>query len=106
MQVPQTIAEATVSLTTNPYIFLIFINIILFLAGMFMETNAAVLLLSPLLFPSVMALGIDPVHFGIILVTNIEIGLITPPMAATSMFQPGSTDQTLWRCGRTHGSFW
>jgi tripartite ATP-independent transporter DctM subunit len=82
MQVPQTIADATVHLTTNPYIFLVFVNIILFLAGMFMETNAAVLLLSPLLFPAATALGIDPVHFGIILVTNIEIGLITPPMAA------------------------
>ena len=82
MQVPQVIAEATVRLTTNPYIFLFFVNIILFLAGMFMETNAAVLLLSPLLFPAAMALGIDPVHFGIVLVTNIEIGLITPPMAA------------------------
>jgi tripartite ATP-independent transporter DctM subunit len=82
MQIPQIIAEITINLTASPYVFLLFVNIILFLAGMFMETNAAVLLLSPLLFPAAMALGIDPVHFGIVLVTNIEIGLITPPMAA------------------------
>ena len=82
MQVPQFIADFTVGLTDNKYFFLIFINILLFLVGMFMETNAAVLLMSPLLFPAAMAMGIDPVHFGIILVTNIEIGLITPPMAA------------------------
>ncbi len=82
MQVPQFIAECTVGLTDNKYLFLFFINILLFLVGMFMETNAAVLLMSPLLFPAAMAMGIDPVHFGIILVTNIEIGLTTPPMAA------------------------
>ena len=69
-------------LPSNKYIFLIFVNILLFLVGMFMETNAAVLLMSPLLYPTAIAMGIDPIHFGIILVTNIEIGLITPPMAA------------------------
>lgn len=82
MQVPQTIASVTIGLTDNKYLFLIFINILLFLVGMFMETNAAVLLMSPLLYPTAMAMGVDPIHFGIILVTNIEIGLITPPMAA------------------------
>jgi tripartite ATP-independent transporter DctM subunit len=82
IQVPQKIALFTVELTDNKYIFLIFVNILLFLIGMFMETNAAVVLMSPLLYPAAVAMGVDPVHFGIILVTNIEIGLITPPMAA------------------------
>ena len=82
MQMPQNLAVLTVSITDNKILFLLLINILLFLIGMFMETNAAVLLMSPLLFPSAMALGVDPVHFGIILVTNIEIGLITPPMAS------------------------
>ena len=82
MQLPQFIANITVGLTDNKYLFLLFINVLLFLVGMFMETNAAVLLMSPLLFPAAMAMGIDPIHFGIILVTNIEVGLITPPMAA------------------------
>lgn len=82
MQVPQTIAQVTVELTANKYLFLIFVNVLLFLVGMFMETNAAVLLMSPLLYPTAVAMGVDPIQFGIILVTNIEIGLITPPMAA------------------------
>jgi len=82
IQVPQSIAEFTITLTDNKYVFLLCVNILLFLVGMFMETNAAVLLMSPLLFPTAIAMGVDPVHFGIILVTNIEIGLITPPMAA------------------------
>ena len=82
MRVPQDLADFTVGLTENPILFLLFVNILLFLAGMFMETNAAVLLMTPLLFPAAMEFGIDPVHFGIILVTNIELGLITPPLAA------------------------
>ncbi|HJX79313.1 TRAP transporter large permease [Glutamicibacter sp.] len=82
MRVPQDLADFTVGLTDNPMTFLVFANILLFLVGMFMETNAAVLLMAPLLFPTAMEFGIDPVHFGIILVTNIEIGLITPPLAA------------------------
>ncbi|MGE4354426.1 MAG: TRAP transporter large permease [Oscillospiraceae bacterium] len=82
MQMPQKIAAFTVSITDNKILFLLFVNILLFLVGMFMETNAAVLLMAPLLYPSAVALGVDPVHFGIILVTNIEIGLITPPMSA------------------------
>jgi TRAP-type C4-dicarboxylate transport system permease large subunit len=82
LQVPQVIAEFTVTMTDNPVLFLIIVNIILFLVGMFMETNAAVLLMAPLLYPAAMKFGIDPIHFGIILVTNIELGLITPPMAA------------------------
>jgi C4-dicarboxylate transporter, DctM subunit len=82
LQVPQVIAEFTVTMTNNPVLFLIIVNIILFLVGMFMETNAAVLLMAPLLYPAAMKFGIDPIHFGIILVTNIELGLITPPMAA------------------------
>ncbi|WP_096187272.1 TRAP transporter large permease [Evansella halocellulosilytica] len=82
MQVPQTISEFTTTVTENPILFLIFVNLLLFVVGMFMETNAAVLLMSPLLYPSAMSFGIDPIHFGIILVTNIQIGLITPPMAA------------------------
>nr|MBA5585022.1 TRAP transporter large permease [Anaerobacillus isosaccharinicus]QOY38471.1 TRAP transporter large permease [Anaerobacillus isosaccharinicus] len=82
MQVPQAIATFTTTVTENPLLFLIFVNLLLFVVGMFMETNAAVLLMSPLLYPAAMNFGIDPFHFGIILVTNIQIGLITPPMAA------------------------
>lgn len=82
MQIPQQIAQITIGLTDNKIFFLVFVNILLFLVGMFMETNAAVLLMAPLLYPTAVAMGVDPIQFGIILVTNIEIGLITPPMAS------------------------
>lgn len=80
-QWPQAIAAGTVALTDNPLVFLLIVNAILLLIGMFMETNAATMLMGPLLAPAAHAYGIDPVQFGVLLVMNIEIGLITPPLA-------------------------
>ena len=81
-QVPQELAVYMSGLFSDPLLFLLAVNLLLFVVGMFMETNAAVLLMGPLLAPSAVAFGIDPVHFAIIVVTNIEIGLLTPPLAA------------------------
>ena len=81
-QVPQAIAAFATSFTDSAVVFLLVVNIVLILVGMFMETNAATLLMGPLLAPAAATFGIDPVHFAIIVVTNIEIGLLTPPMAA------------------------
>ncbi|SUV70984.1 inner membrane protein [Bordetella bronchiseptica] len=81
-QIPQDIAAFALSVTDDPIVFLLGVNLLLLLVGMCMETNAAVMLMGPLLAPAAIKFGIDPVHFGIILVTNIEIGLITPPLAA------------------------
>lgn len=79
-QIPQYIAMVIADFTTNPIIILILINIFLLLVGMFMETVAAVLLFVPLLLPIVLPLGIDPIHFGIIVSINLSLGLITPPL--------------------------
>lgn len=81
-QIPQSIAAYATSLTDSPLVFLLAVNVVLLLIGMFMETNAATLLMGPLLAPAAARYGIDPVHFAIVLVTNIELGLLTPPMAA------------------------
>lgn len=81
-QVPQGIAALAMTVTESPLLFLLIVNGLLLLVGMFMETNAATLLMGPLLAPAAVQYGIDPIHFGIILVTNIEIGLLTPPLAA------------------------
>lgn len=81
-QVPQDLAAFITGAIGDPVLFLLAVNLLLFVVGMFMETNAAVLLMGPLLAPSAAAFGIDPVHFAIIVVTNIEIGLLTPPLAA------------------------
>ncbi|WP_310566226.1 TRAP transporter large permease [Hydrogenophaga sp.] len=81
-QVPQSIAMWAVTVTDSPIVFLLVVNVILLVVGMFMETNAATLLMGPLLAPTAAKYGIDPIHFAIILVTNIELGLLTPPLAA------------------------
>jgi len=81
-QVPQSIASWAITVTDSPLVFLLVVNVILLVVGMFMETNAATLLMGPLLAPTAAKYGIDPIHFAIILVTNIELGLLTPPMAA------------------------
>jgi len=81
-QVPQSIAARAITVTDSPLVFLLVVNVILLVVGMFMETNAATLLMAPLLAPTAAKYGIDPIHFAIILVTNIELGLLTPPLAA------------------------
>lgn len=81
-QVPQSIATWAITVTDSPIVFLLVVNLILLVVGMFMETNAATLLMGPLLAPTAAKYGIDPIHFAIILVTNIELGLLTPPLAA------------------------
>lgn len=81
-QVPQDIALWVATYIESPVAFLLMVNIVLLLVGTFMETNASILLMGPLLAPAAEKFGIDPVHFGIITATNLEIGLLTPPMAA------------------------
>jgi TRAP-type C4-dicarboxylate transport system permease large subunit len=67
------------SITTNPWVILFIINIILLILGCLMETYAIMIILVPVLMPLVNKLGIDPVHFGVIVVLNLCIGLVTPP---------------------------
>lgn len=81
-QIPQQITSLSMAYIDNPLMFLLVANLVLLLVGMFMETSAATLLMGPLLAPAAIQYGIDPIHFGIILVINIEIGLLTPPLAA------------------------
>lgn len=81
-QVPQDIALWVATHIESPIAFLLMVNIVLLLVGTFMETNASILLMGPLLAPAAEKFGIDPVHFGIVTATNLEIGLLTPPMAA------------------------
>jgi len=79
-QVPQAIAAVFNSASASPLVFLLLVNIALLIAGMFMETTANILILGPIFFPAAIALGIDPIHFSIIFVVNLVIGLITPPV--------------------------
>jgi len=91
-QVPQAIAALATGFTDDPVVFLLAVNLALLVVGMFLETSAAVLLMGPLLAPAAAAFGIDPVHFGIIVVINIEIGLLTPPLA-TNLYVAAMTNR-------------
>lgn len=79
-QVPATIATAITSLSDNPLVFLLLVNILLLIIGTFMETIASVTILTPILFPIAMSMGIDPVHFGLVMIVNLSLGFITPPL--------------------------
>lgn len=78
--IPTMISSAILGITSNKYIILLLINILLFLTGMLMETLAAIVILAPLMLSIVQPLGIDPLHFGMIMVVNLVIGMCTPPV--------------------------
>jgi tripartite ATP-independent transporter DctM subunit len=79
-QVPQKMAAAVLSLTTDPALIILIINALLLVVGMFLDGFAALIIFVPILLPLAKAAGYDPVHFGVIIVTNIMIGIITPPV--------------------------
>src|SRR5690606_39596997 len=79
-QIPQQISKWLLSLTDNPLIILLLINILILVIGTVMEGNAALIVFVPLLLPVATAVGIDPVHLGLIMVVNLGIGLLTPPV--------------------------
>jgi len=78
--VPRMIAGFLVEADVGPLMFMLFVNILLFFAGDFMEPSAIIMIMVPLLLPVAVALGIDPVHFGIVVTINMELGMITPPI--------------------------
>jgi tripartite ATP-independent transporter DctM subunit len=79
-QVPQQVSEALLNLSENPLTILLIINIILLLVGVFMDMTPAVLIFTPIFLPIAIELGLHPVHFGIIMIANLCIGLLTPPV--------------------------
>src|SRR5690554_6376763 len=79
-QIPQQITAMVLEAGLQPWMFLLVVNIVLLIAGAFMEPSATILILAPILFPIAIELGVDPIHLGIIMVVNMEIGLITPPV--------------------------
>ena len=78
-RIPQMVTEMLTSVTTNPYVFLLIVNVFLLVLGMFLEGTASLIILTPLILPVATSLGIDPVHLGIVMVVNITIGGMTPP---------------------------
>lgn len=81
-QIPQLLTDQVLSLSSDPFVVLSIIAVGLIIIGTFMETLATIVLLTPILLPVCVALGIDPIHFGILLVITSEIGFLTPPLGA------------------------
>ncbi|MEL6277541.1 MAG: TRAP transporter large permease [Pseudomonadota bacterium] len=79
-RIPQMITEAMLAAGFGPIMFLIVVNILLLIGGQFMEPSGLIIIVAPLVFPIAVELGIDPIHLGIIMVVNMEIGMITPPV--------------------------
>lgn len=84
-RIPSTVADAMTALTSNPILLLLIINLLLIFVGMFIEGSAALILLTPILVPVVTEVGVDPVHFGVVMVLNLTIAGVTPPLG-TLMF--------------------
>ena len=80
--IPTAIANFILDITTSKFLILLFINILLLIVGTFMETNASIIILVPILLPVVTSLGVNPVHFGVMMVLNLAIGFVTPPLGA------------------------
>lgn len=80
MQVPQAVSDWILTHFTNPVVLLLVINVFLLIVGMVMDTTPAILILTPILLPIVTAIGMDPIHFGVMMVVNLAIGFVTPPI--------------------------
>ena len=94
-RIPHGIAEAIVGWGLPAWGFLIVVNLLLLMAGNFMEPSAILLIMAPILFPIAVQLGIDPVHLGIIMVVNMEIGMLTPPVGLNLFVTAGITGHSI-----------
>jgi C4-dicarboxylate transporter DctM subunit len=94
-QIPQEIARMIVEAQMAPWQFLLIVNIILLVAGSFMDPAPIVLITAPILFPTAVKLGIDPIHLGVIYVVNMEVGLVTPPVGLNLFVASGITSMSL-----------
>ncbi|MCP4380775.1 MAG: TRAP transporter large permease subunit [Hyphomicrobiales bacterium] len=99
-QIPQTIASAILGAGFGPVVFLVMVNLVLLVGGQFMEPSGLIVIVAPLVFPIAMSLGIDPVHLGIIMVVNMEIGMITPPVGLNLFVTSGVAGMAVMRVVR------
>ena len=94
-RIPQVIAEQILAIGMSPWMFLLVVNVLLLIAGNFMEPTGIILILAPILFPIATQLGIDPIHLGVIMVVNMEIGMVTPPVGLNLFVTAGVTGMNL-----------
>ena len=104
-RISQTITEWMLGAGFNWFTFLIAVNILLLLGGQFMEPSDLLLVVAPVVFPLAMELGIDPIHLGIIMVVNMEVGMITPPIGLNLFVTSGITGMSLARVVKAAAPF-
>ncbi|QJC56748.1 C4-dicarboxylate TRAP transporter large permease protein DctM [Polaromonas vacuolata] len=100
-RIPQVMAEQILAMGMSPWMFLLVVNVILLVAGNFMEPTGIILILAPILFPIATKLGIDPIHLGIIMVVNMEIGMVTPPVGLNLFVTSGVSGLSLVKVTRS-----
>ncbi len=99
--VPGTIARTILDLTKNKFLILLLINVLLIIVGTFMEALAAIVILTPILLPVVTGVGVSPLHFGIVMVVNLAIGFVTPPVGVNLFVASGVAQAKLSHLSRT-----
>ena len=104
-QIPQAIASAMLDAGFGPIMFLVIVNVILLIGGQFMEPSGLIVIVAPLVFPIAISLGIDPIHLGIIMVVNMEIGMITPPVGLNLFVTSGVAGMSMMRVVRAAAPF-
>ena len=104
-QLPQNIAQAMVALTNDKWAVLAILNVFFLIIGMFLHSAAAIILVVPIVMPAVTAVGIDPVHFGIIVTLNLAIGQQTPPVASVLMLTCSIAKESVWDVTRANIPF-
>ncbi len=99
-RIPQMITEAMLNAGFGPILFLVVVNVILLIGGQFMEPSGLLVIVAPLVFPIAIELGIDPIHLGIIMVVNMEIGMITPPVGLNLFVTAGVAQMSVMQVVR------
>lgn len=94
-RIPHLVADFLVAQNMTWWVFLILVNIVLFIMGQFMEPSSVIMIMTPLLLPIAIALGIDPIHFGIVMVVNMELGMLTPPVGLNLFVASSLTNLSL-----------
>lgn len=101
-QLPQQLANSISDMTDNKYIILALLNVIFLILGIFLHSAAAIILVVPIVLPLILAVGIDPVHFGLIVTLNLAIGQQTPPVASVLIASCSISKSDIWATSRTN----
>jgi C4-dicarboxylate transporter DctM subunit len=99
-RIPAEVTQLFLNLDLSQWAFLLVVNLLLLITGAFMETSSAILILAPILLPVATNLGVNPIHLGIIMIMNLEIGMVTPPLGLNLFVASGLTGMSVIRIAK------